>query len=548
MRLAIIGIGPKGMFALERLLDHAQRADPPARLDIDLFEPHAFPGAGPVYDPQQPEYLRMNFAAEHVNMWGPESRAVPARERLHFSDWWRDVSGDMNGPQRYPPRAHVGRYLADGLSRMLRHAPEGTDVTLRLSAVRTIERTGARWRIVAGDGWTGDYDEVLMTVGHPSSSVFPVDRHLSRERVAPGATVAIRGFALTFIDAALALTEGRGGVFDAEDHAYRLRYLPGGQEAGLILPFSRSGRPILAKPDPDLAAGIAALEVISQAGSERVLALADPVDLHHDLLAILASTAAASWVAANPVGPAATGQARARRAADDWLESACTGTSPPAGHGPAAELERSLAVGTGLHPPDLQWALGHTWRSLYPALVSRLGAAGLPDEAWPAFRRLAAQMERVAFGPPPVNAAKLLALVHARRVDLSHVTAAALVTADHVTSIRSEHGEHEVDVVVNAVLPAPGAHADDLSGQLIDNGWGRIRRGRRGLDVTADASCIGRDGRRTPGLATMGRATEDAVIGNDTLSRSLHPHADRWACRVVSRSVRPSVAAPISAG
>jgi hypothetical protein len=33
----------------------------------------------------------------------------------------------------------------------------------------------------------------------------------------------------------------------------------------------------------------------------------------------------------------------------------------------------------------------------------------------------------------------------------------------------------------------------------------------------------------------IGRATEDSVIGNDTLSRVLHPHADRWALRVGAR-------------
>ena len=47
------------------------------RMQIDVFEPHPVPGAGPIYDPAQPEYLRMNFAAGQIDMWWPESRAVP---------------------------------------------------------------------------------------------------------------------------------------------------------------------------------------------------------------------------------------------------------------------------------------------------------------------------------------------------------------------------------------------------------------------------------------------------------------------------------------
>ena len=69
-----------------------------------------------------------------------------------------------------------------------------------------------------------------------------------------------------------------------------------------------------------------------------------------------------------------------------------------------------------------------------------------------------------------------------------------------------------------------------------------MRPGRRGLDVAPDAGVIGPDGRRVPGLSVIGRATEDSVIGNDTLSRTLHPHADRWAARVVRRAV---AAAPV---
>ena len=93
LRVAILGVGPKGLFALERLLHHAHRAGPAARLQVDLFEPHPAPGAGPVYDPDQPAYLRMNVAASTLNMWGDATRAVSAGERLSFVDW-RRAAGD----------------------------------------------------------------------------------------------------------------------------------------------------------------------------------------------------------------------------------------------------------------------------------------------------------------------------------------------------------------------------------------------------------------------------------------------------------------------
>jgi uncharacterized NAD(P)/FAD-binding protein YdhS len=575
LRVAIVGLGPKGLFALERLLHHVHERGAQARLSIDLFEAHPMAGAGPVYDPRQPEYLLMNLAADRVAVWPASSRAVPAAERLSFIDW----RGETAGP-RYPPRAHVGRYLTDGLMRMRRHAPPGVSIRLRRCAVEALEQRGGTWHVAVVGGAADAYDEVLVTIGHGSAAgephathdrssragwacdawphaaalipeVFPVTRWLAPQRVASGATVAVRGFALTFIDAALALTEGRGGSFARESgHPFRLRYAPTDADAGVLLPFSRSGRPMLAKPDPGLADSVPALATIARCGQTEVLTLPDGFVLRHELLTILAANVAAALLAANGHEAAAEPRRRATQTARRWLDAACSGAAPATDLVPAEEIERSLAVGAGLRPPDLPWALGHTWRSLYPALVKRLGGDGMAEGEWPAFLRLAAQMERVSFGPPPDNAAKLLALVAAGRVDLTHVDGATLSTRGAVTTLRSAHGERQVDAVVDAVLAPPGAHAagDGVLGRLLADGHVRALVARRGLDVAIDAAAIGSDGQRTRGLSIIGRATEDRVIGNDTLSRAMHPQADRWALRVSARSVREAPrASPVRA-
>jgi uncharacterized NAD(P)/FAD-binding protein YdhS len=494
-------------------------------MQIDLYEPHPVPGAGPVYDPAQPDYLRMNYAAEHLDLWWPESRAVPRRLRTPFVAWRAATEG---GGDDYPPRAQAGRYLAAGFETLLRCTPPNVDVRLRRLAVQTVRPGEGGWEVEACDS-REIYDEVLVAVGHQDSSatalandwlhsaplvpaVFPVTRRLARGVVPDGATVAIRGFALTFIDAALALTEGRGGSFERLDHPYRLRYAPGAEAPVRILPFTRSGRPMLAKPGAAIAARAPGLAVIAAAGRSRIAALGRPVRLQDGLLPILADCAHESLLAA--------GGDR-----DDDTELAA-----------AAAIERSLAVGAGLVPPGRAWALGHTWRALYPAIVEHLGGAGLHPADWPAFLHLAGELERLAFGPPPVNAAKLLALVEAGVVDLTHLQGGSLVTAGGGTALVSPAGERPVDVVVDAVLPPPGAAGHGgLLADLVADGHARCAPGQRGLDVTADASCRALDGSISAGLAALGRPTEDSVIGNDTLSRSLHPHADRWAGRVAGR-------------
>ncbi len=466
----------------------------------------------------------MNFAADQLDMWWPSSRAVPPALRRSFVAW-RDA--DDAGSDLYPPRAQAGRYLGDGFATLLRCAPPNVEVRLHRLAVESVRPFEGRWEVVAG-GTPATYDEVLVAVGHETASttldvpgarpgfplipaVFPVERMLSPDAVPPGSFVAIRGFALTFIDAALALTEGRGGTFEPLDHPYRLRYVPGPHDAGVIFPFTRSGQPMLAKPGAAIVARVPALAGIAEAGRARISHLEPPVRLHDDLLPILADVACASLTA--------TGGDLAE---DDLA--------------PAQAIERSLAVGAGLAPPGHSWALGHAWRALYPALVEHLGGDGLRPADWPGFLRLAGELERLAFGPPPVNAAKLLALIAAGRVDLSHLRGGALVSAGGGVALRSPAGKQAIGVAVDAVLPGPGALGHGgLLAELVADGHARIAPGRRGLDVTGDASCRALDGSISAGLAAIGRPTEDSVIGNDTLSRTLHPHADRWAARVAER-------------
>jgi uncharacterized NAD(P)/FAD-binding protein YdhS len=529
LRIAIIGLGPKGLFALERLLAHAGRLDPAMRMEIDIFEPHPVPGAGPIYDPAQPTFLKMNFAAAQLDMWWPSGGAVPEGERRSFVAW-RDAG--HGSAEEYPPRGEVGRYLSQGFAALLRHAPPNVELRVVRTAVETAVPEAGRWLLQTASSALR-YDELLLAIGHQGQSgVFPVEQRLSRAAVAPGAVVAIRGFALTFIDAALALTEGRGGSFEPLAHPYRLRYLPGEDDARVIVPFSRSGRPMLAKPGPVIEARVPALWRVAAQGRARIAALEGTVDLHGDFLPIFTALACVNLAAASGRGNDFSLRVElGRRVAE------AVGGVPASGEPPAAEvIEQSLAVSAGVATPDVPWALGHTWRSLYPAIVARLGGDGLNERDWPAFLRLSAELERLAFGPPPLNAAKLLALIDAGRVDLTHVRGGRVVKEDERMTLHSEHGEQPTDVVVDAVLPGPGAiRHEGLLAQLLAAGCVRVPVGRRGLDVTPDGTCRSRAGEPTRGLAAIGRPTEDSVIGNDTLSRSLHPQADTWARRVARR-------------
>jgi uncharacterized NAD(P)/FAD-binding protein YdhS len=509
LRVAIVGCGPKGLYALERLTAHARGSDESPPLSVDVYEPHPSPGAGPVYDPGQPEYLRMNFAADLVDMW-------PTREhdrgRPAFSEWRSGIDGASD--EAYPPRALVGRYLAEGFRNIAAGARRGVTVRHLPERVSGVGRAGNGWMIEAEE--ERQYDEVLIATGHEGYAIFPVERDLSPQKVPPGSTVTIRGFALTMIDASLALTEGRGGTFRTGREPYLLRYDSGPAEVARIYPWSRTGRPMLAKPDPTKAVISPDLERIALEGSAELAAMpsGSPISTGAAIVANVAVRSLRTFDSSN----------EATESVERRIADALAGRAAPCDVAPAEEIERSIQVGVGQGEPGPDWALGHAWRSIYPALVERLGARGLADVDWPAFRRLASEMERISFGPPPVNAAKLLALIECGKVDLSHLT---------------DGPQPGADVSLDGVIPPPGAlSADDsLIGRLVRDGHARVPPGRRGVELSADVTCIGADGRPSDGLGAIGRPTEDWVIGNDTLNRSLHPHPDLWAQRIIGRAV-----------
>ncbi len=491
MRVAVVGAGPKGLYAVESLLRRV-----PTGLAVVVFDPRA-PGEGAAYAFDQPAWLRLNVTSAIVEGF----------------DGWRTARGEEPPLDPFPARALLGRYLAHRWARLRAEHPDTLHHVRR--EVRGVEPTASGWAV---DG--EEYDELLLATGHASDSpdllahgwqgpqplaghVYPVS---GLSAVAPGSTVAVRGAGLTFIDVAVALTEGRGGRFTGPYD--RPAYRPNGDEPGEIRPTARRGRFMAVKPQPGSRAATALPPAMRQAGLSAVLAARDAgraldavPQLARDLLRV---------VGGDPGDVS-------RIFAGDHAEA-----------DPVTALRRSLAVATDRERPNATWALGQAWLALYPAMVARFSLGGGLD--FQSFTAVARRLGPLTWGPPPVNAAKILTLL-----DLGLVDASSLATDEIDTS--GHRGPVRADVVVDAVLPGPGVvtGAATLPGRLVEAGLVGTCAGRRGVAHADDATALSPDGGRVEGLAVLGRPTEDATIGNDTLDHRVHPAIERWAARVASR-------------
>lgn len=539
-RIAVVGCGPKGMYCLERLAFELSRSRQQSEVQITIFEPARFPGAGVVYDPRQPHYLRMNFAARFINVWPESVRQRNPRAYPTLVEWLEHNHPQYADPHGFVPRAVVGEYLAASYQKTLQRFPDFVTVTQVAQKVTEIRKTESRWLLKTAESEI-TFDEVLLTVGHegwrpapcsyPASKqiiekTYPADQMLSESRIPSGSKVAIRGFALTFLDACLALTEGRGGTFRCVKQHWN--YLPSGDEVQTIVPFSRTGHPMLAKPDPRYFKTSSELDQIWERGHQRLQNLKQPeagLDFQNALWPVILKTAEEALLSQVPDHQ--VGKSAPLIGLQNWFQDWSNRSFSP--EEAFQCLQQSYRVAMGLEAPDEAWTLGETFRQLYPTLVRRISYGGLALTSWPDFQRTAQELERLAFGPPAENVGRLIALIEAGIVNLAYLQAEFVAHPNRLV-LESTGKQMTVDRLINAVIPAPDQFMENsLLQQLLSSGKIRRMLGAGGIAVDGAARPILPEEQKTEGLAVIGRPTEGCVLGNDTLSRPLHSCPDQWA-------------------
>lgn len=535
LRIAIVGCGPKGLFCLQQLATQLKCVATRNPLSVTIFEPADFPGAGVVYDPRQPHYLRMNFSAEHISV-EPNAGRLPT-----LLQWLQFHHPDLARAGQFAPRALVGKYLHDCYLETAKHLREHAHLTRVKEQVVDLLETGSGWRVVTDRrSSVREFDEVLLAVGHEGwrtseaderqagtfdiPRVYPTDTQLSSATAPAGSHIALRGIGLTAIDAILALTEGRGGTFRQTNHAFA--YERQDTEPAAIYPYSRSGRPMLAKPNP-LKMSLPDLEGTWQrytADLAKLGARDRPLQFREGIWPVIESAAESALRAAGGSGAAA------------WLRARLH-------HYPGAgefrnEIASSVEVATGKSRPDAAWAVGEAWRRLYPTLVELVSHDGLTVDSWPHFRASAAEMERIAFGPPVESCRKLISIIDSGLVNLRFLQGAVATCDSGARELRTIDGRRAVsiDCHINAVLPGPAAsdprgplNTLTQRGNLVPHASGcGYRIDRSGRPITEE-------GRPLCGVSLVGRPTEGAVLGNDTLNPRLHDGPSCWASNIVEQ-------------
>ncbi|MHA4774235.1 FAD/NAD(P)-binding protein [Streptomyces sp. MSC1_001] len=277
LRIAFVGMGPRGLSVLERLAARCA-ARPPARpIEVFAVDPYEA-GAGRIWRTDQSPWFLMNTPAKEVTMFSGPADAGPHRPGAgpSLGEWWAEDDPAGAEPEGYAPRTVYGRYLTYVMRRIEETLPPSLTVhrvpARVICADRARDGSGQdaapyRLRLDRGDVLT--VERMVLATGHPVNELDPDQRawkRFAREHstparpvrhiaggsanemplaeIPPGARVGILGMGLTFYDILTELTLGRGGTFT--EGCDGLLYLPSGKEPR-IHAGSRGGVPLLTR-------------------------------------------------------------------------------------------------------------------------------------------------------------------------------------------------------------------------------------------------------------------------------------------------------------
>lgn len=570
-KIAIVGLGPKGLYGFERILAQLKANPIQEKVEIHLFNKTRFMGSGDIYRSDQPDYLLMNFANRHINMWTEESPTPVVKRPLSFSEHIaleKQIPLDEVEPL-YAPRSTVGDYLEKGFAQLGQSLPENVILQQHIAEVRSMEKTDESYSI----GFMqrekacrlSGFQHILITTGHQRHKettktnhhkvpfIYPVQQKLNgvteRDNI-----VAVKGMGLTFIDAVLALTEGKGGVFTKTGDG-TLIYKASGKEPKQIFPFSKSGWPMLPKYDSKLNEDTELYVKSLQSPNHKKL------NFEKEILPLIEQDMEYAYYRTlfahekevldyhrnyDEVNDQIHSFHQTHPEYDHFsLERLLDPEFNPAksSHQNIVEYLTAFTCENRHIVQEAQLRAAAVWRRISPVFNEVYSFSGLDAASHQEFDSYYfGKLNRIAYGPPPVNLKKILALANTGILNFQFAKNPHVEPVENGFMLSNGITEIYCDVLIDARIPKNSMkkEATGLFTNLCENQLARpyINKDEKfshapgTLEIDRDGNLMNPQG--TPENITLyGTPTEGIVHDNDTLSRSRNNFAGPWARAVI---------------
>ncbi|HAT53973.1 MAG TPA: FAD-dependent oxidoreductase [Lactobacillus sp.] len=283
MDIVLIGAGPRGLVATERLIEWQRQTTSFDQLNLTLVDPFGI--GGRVWQIDQPHELLMNTNPDYITLFTDDSVQMdgPIVTGPNLFEWAHKQAPKFlfghsvanraallseaaalfhNG---YASRSLFGAYQLWFYQYLQDRLPASMTLSVvkeQVSSLRHIDETNRY--LLKTNSQRFQTDNIIMALGHYENDLTSEQQQLldfedendlnyttptqpqeyDFHTVKAGETVILRGLGLSFFDAVTMLTQGRGGHFTAEGN--KLTYHPSGIEPHIVA-GSRRGFPLRAK-------------------------------------------------------------------------------------------------------------------------------------------------------------------------------------------------------------------------------------------------------------------------------------------------------------
>jgi len=569
-RFAIIGLGPRGSYALECLISTLAETDSFSKISITLFEESGPIGGGPVYAPEQADTNWVNITERALVLDERPDIVLGAIEIPKFASYhaWAGLEFDTWPTERvdtFPPRSQIGDYLHQRCISLIEPLKKAGLVELIQERVDGIKLQDMECQVVTQSGDTYFADDVLITVGHQPTEpdaqsakweeTAPQFSHLKYhpepypvENIMPNAGqsgqthVALRGYGLAMIDVARAFSERFGRFSRREDSGGALVYTCHTDDF-VMAPFSLDGLAMGPKPHTPL---IDAQYVPSDTDIKALKAALDNRKAQQDAtgteflttLMVPLITKTYQNLTHSYINEAPDIQ-DIEKTVLKWLNDPTTQHNlimPITGH-PSETLQRLIDMAMDEAPIYLDYCAGQVWRHCQPTIYDSLSYSALSNEVMAKIIKLDEQSKRYSFGPPVESLMQLKALHEAGVLNLNVLNDPDITLDAEGWTLTTTQGTFTATTMINTVLDGP--KINDITSPLLESLLDRdiFQPAHDELGVLTDNSgyvLSGRDDSVLP-IALLGRIAKGTVIGVDAILECFGKRPMGWAETAVKK-------------
>lgn len=567
-RLAIIGMGPRGLFALENLLIQLGLRD--KQVDILVIEASNEPGAGRVWRTNQPDSNWINTAERLLSR-------VQNRPEIHYAtivvesfpsyhDWCRFLHSDHQ-PDNFPPRHKLGKYLQERFNTIYKALEHLDSIHFIKSRVQSIHFEHQQLKLISGQH-TWVCDDVLLTVGHQRTQLtdqlkqwkshiktqpelqfyenaYPVSQFNAIKNKS-AITIGIRGFGLTMVDVVKFLTINNFGNFKVMDHAtFKTVYYKVNEQHLKLIPFSVFGLPLASKPlnktiDNWYKPSSSELDVL-KSEIELITKTKREVDSISFFTNAFAQIAARVFIDLKEKAmPHSYHISEIKELVlerlinsdftHELLQDETISTY--------SLIQNYIDMALGDAPITLDYCIGQVWRYCQPTIYKAFSHAEVHCGIIESIIELNEQSKRYSFGPPIESMQQILALVDANILSLDFIKNPDIKMTSKGWLLKSHEEVCETcTVIINSVMDVPKLLEINslIVKSLVQNGLVNPIHSELGIETFSTGYVKVKNDYKDIPIAVLGRLAKGSVLGVDSISECFGSGAVEWAKSYVQK-------------